>query len=129
MCVDINEHKFEGIGKTKKFARMEAAQKAVDFLLKNPEYIQKPTRSTVQSSSQQAQTTTSGDSNKSTICNSQEGNSQETEVSEVSGARAGEDEDEDDDDVEDDEDEVASENDDESVESMESVAKKQKTTS
>lgn len=44
MCVDINEHKFEGIGKTKKLARMEAAQKAVEFLLKNPEYIQKSTK-------------------------------------------------------------------------------------
>jgi hypothetical protein len=44
MCVDINEHKFEGVGKTKKLARMEAAQKAVDFLIKNPEYIQKPSK-------------------------------------------------------------------------------------
>ena len=51
MCVDINEHKFEGIGKTKKLARMEAAQKAVDFLIKNPEYIQKPSKPASSSSS------------------------------------------------------------------------------
>lgn len=51
MCVDINEHKFEGVGKTKKLARMEAAQKAVDFLIKNPEYIQKPSKPASSSSS------------------------------------------------------------------------------
>ena len=42
MCVDINEHKFEGVGKTKKEARMMSADKAVQFLLAHPEYIQKP---------------------------------------------------------------------------------------
>jgi hypothetical protein len=41
MCVDINEFKFEGAGKTKKLARMQAAEKAVEFLLKHPEYIVK----------------------------------------------------------------------------------------
>lgn len=44
MCVDINEHKFEGTGKTKKDARMQAAEKALEFLIQNPEYIQKPTQ-------------------------------------------------------------------------------------
>ena len=42
MCVDINEHKFEGSGKTKKLARMQAAEKAVEFLTIHPEFIQKP---------------------------------------------------------------------------------------
>ena len=42
MCVDINEHKFEGTGKTKKEARMMAAERALEFLIQNPEYIQKP---------------------------------------------------------------------------------------
>lgn len=42
MCVDINEQKFEGSGKTKKLARMQAAEKAVQFLMAHPEYIQKP---------------------------------------------------------------------------------------
>ena len=42
MCVDINEHKFEGTGKTKKDARMMAAEKAIEFLIQHPEYIQKP---------------------------------------------------------------------------------------
>ena len=41
MCVDINEHKFEGTGKTKKDARMMAAEKAIEFLIQHPEYIQK----------------------------------------------------------------------------------------
>ncbi|CAF0984317.1 unnamed protein product [Brachionus calyciflorus] len=41
MCVDINEHKFEGSGKTKKIARMQAAEKAVEFLMSHPEYIQR----------------------------------------------------------------------------------------
>jgi hypothetical protein len=41
MAVDINEHKFEGTGKTKKEARIVAAEKAIEFLLKHPEYIQK----------------------------------------------------------------------------------------
>ncbi len=41
MCVDINEHKFEGCGKTKKEARMAAAEKAYQFLLDHPEHIQK----------------------------------------------------------------------------------------
>lgn len=41
MCVDINEHKFEGTGKTKKDARMQAAEKALEFLIQHPEYIQK----------------------------------------------------------------------------------------
>lgn len=43
MCVDINEHKFEGTGKTKKEARMQAAEKALEFLVLHPEYIQKAT--------------------------------------------------------------------------------------
>ncbi|RNA31431.1 double-stranded RNA-specific editase 1 [Brachionus plicatilis] len=42
MCVDIDEHKFEGSGKTKKLARMQAAEKAVQFLMSHPELIQKP---------------------------------------------------------------------------------------
>ncbi len=42
MCVDINEHKFEGTGKTKKEARMQAAERALEFLVQHPEYIQKP---------------------------------------------------------------------------------------
>lgn len=42
MCVDIDERKFEGSGKTKKLARMQAAEKAVEFLMSHPEYIQKP---------------------------------------------------------------------------------------
>lgn len=33
-----------GTGKTKKDARMQAAEKALEFLIKNPEYIQKPTQ-------------------------------------------------------------------------------------
>ena len=41
MAVDINEHKFEGTGKTKKEARMLAAEKALEFLIQNPQYIQK----------------------------------------------------------------------------------------
>lgn len=41
MCVDINEHKFEGTGKTKKDARMQAAEKTLEFLIQHPEYIQK----------------------------------------------------------------------------------------
>jgi hypothetical protein len=41
MCVDINEHKFEGCGKTKKEARMAAADKAFQFLLLHPEFVQK----------------------------------------------------------------------------------------
>lgn len=41
MCVDISEHKFEGSGKTKKLARMQAAEKAIEFLMQHPEYIQK----------------------------------------------------------------------------------------
>lgn len=46
MCVDISEHKFEGTGKTKKEARMQAAERALEFLLQHPEYIQKSTSST-----------------------------------------------------------------------------------
>ena len=45
MCVDINEHKFEGCGKTKKEARMAAAEKAYQFLLDHPEFIQKSNHS------------------------------------------------------------------------------------
>ena len=41
MCVEIEEHKFEGTGKTKKEARMLSAEKAVEFLMQNPQYIQK----------------------------------------------------------------------------------------
>lgn len=50
MCVEINEHKFEGEGKTKKEARMAAAEKAIEFLLQNPEYIQKPVNHSTSSS-------------------------------------------------------------------------------
>ncbi len=41
MSVDISEHTFEGIGKTKKEARMVAADKALTFLMEFPEFIQK----------------------------------------------------------------------------------------
>ena len=41
MCVEIEEHRFEGTGRTKKEARMMAAEKAVEFLLQHPEFIQK----------------------------------------------------------------------------------------
>lgn len=48
MCVNIDEHKFEGTGRTKKLARIQAAQRAVDFMLANPEHIKKPSRSQCQ---------------------------------------------------------------------------------
>ena len=38
MCVDINEHKFEGTGKTKKEARMQAAERALEFLVQHPNF-------------------------------------------------------------------------------------------
>lgn len=41
MCVDISEHSFEGVGKTKKEARMMAAEKTLKFLMEFPDYIQK----------------------------------------------------------------------------------------
>jgi hypothetical protein len=34
-------HRFEGVGKTKKEARVAVAEKCVQFLLQHPEYIQK----------------------------------------------------------------------------------------
>ena len=58
MCVDIDEHKFEGSGKTKKEARMSAADKAVEFLLQHPEHIQKPSHSTATTSATTTTTTT-----------------------------------------------------------------------
>ena len=41
MSVDISQHNFEGTGKTKKEARMMAADHALKFLMEFPEYIQK----------------------------------------------------------------------------------------
>ena len=41
MSVDIDPHTFEGVGKTKKEARMLAADKALKFLMEFPEFIQK----------------------------------------------------------------------------------------
>jgi hypothetical protein len=41
MSVDISHHNFEGTGKTKKEARMMAADHALKFLMEFPEYIQK----------------------------------------------------------------------------------------
>ena len=41
MSVDISQHTFEGMGKTKKEARMMAADQALKFLVEFPEYIQK----------------------------------------------------------------------------------------
>jgi hypothetical protein len=40
MSVNIDENLFEGSGKTKKEARMAAADKAVKFLMDNPQFIQ-----------------------------------------------------------------------------------------
>lgn len=45
MSVNIEEHAFEGTGKTKKEARMAAADKAVKFLMENPQFIQEKSTS------------------------------------------------------------------------------------
>lgn len=89
MCVDINEHKFEGVGKTKKFARMEAAQKAVEFLLKNPEYIQKAAKTGQSSSSTSSQ---SGANNET----SQKSVGEDLDDDEIGGEDENEDDDDDD---------------------------------
>jgi hypothetical protein len=39
--ISIEEHSFEGVGMTKKEARVSVAEKCVEFLLKHPEYVQK----------------------------------------------------------------------------------------
>ncbi len=106
MCVDINEYKFEGAGKTKKLARMEAAQKAVDFLLKNPEFIQKPTKSTQPGTSASVSAESASANDEGSKLSS--GQDQDAITNEISTQAEGEDDD-------DDESESLDENEDSSV--------------
>ena len=76
MCVDIAEHKFEGTGKTKKEARMMAAERALEFLIQNPEYIQKPAPGQNSSLSATSTSEKSGNDSSSTHLE-EEGNSDE----------------------------------------------------
>jgi hypothetical protein len=63
MCVDIEEHKFEGTGGTKKDARMMAADKALEFLNQHPEYIQKVAKKSPEHETESETTTTTDKSN------------------------------------------------------------------
>jgi hypothetical protein len=64
--IKIEEHSFEGVGKTKKEARVNVAEKCVEFLLKHPEYVQKCANPNKNKPNVSSETATSAEAESST---------------------------------------------------------------